>query len=156
METHSGNTDAHRPPYISGHFEPTPDELTSFELTVHGTLPEDLDGRYFRNGHNPKPGVTPTHWFRGAGMLHGIRLSGGRAEWYRNRWVKTPYLDGVPFTGTELEVSPAATNIIFHGGRYLALQEANLPWEVTGELETVGTFDFGGKLTSSMTAHPKV
>ncbi|WP_433677838.1 carotenoid oxygenase family protein [Nocardia sp. CA-119907] len=143
-------------PYVTGHYAPTPDELTAFELTVHGTLPDDLDGRYFRNGHNPKPGVTPTHWFRGAGMLHGIRLSGGRAEWYRNRWVKTPYLDGVPFTGTELEVSAAATNIIFHGGRYLALQEANLPWEVTGELDTVGVYDFGGKLTSSMTAHPKV
>ncbi|RDI67230.1 carotenoid oxygenase family protein [Nocardia pseudobrasiliensis] len=153
MENH---TEANRPPYLSGHFEPTADELTAFELKVHGTLPDDLDGRYFRNGHNPKPGVTPTHWFRGAGMLHGIRLSGGRAQWYRNRWVKTPYLDGVPFTGTELEVSPAATNIIFHAGRYLALQEANLPWEVTGELETVGAYDFGGKLTSSMTAHPKV
>jgi carotenoid cleavage dioxygenase len=143
-------------PYLTGHYAPTPDELTAVELTVHGTLPPDLTGRYFRNGHNPKPGVTPTHWFRGAGMLHGIRLAGGRAEWYRNRWVKTPYLGGVAFTGTELEVSPAATNIIFHGGRYLALQEANLPWEVTGELETVGAFDFGGKLTSAMTAHPKV
>ena len=143
-------------PYIAGHYAPTPDELTAVELTVHGTLPSDLNGRYFRNGHNPKPGVTPTHWFRGAGMVHGIRLANGHAEWYRNRWVKTPYLDGVPFTGTELDVSPAATSIIFHGGRYLALQEANLPWEVTGELETVGPYDFGGKLTSAMTAHPKV
>ncbi|GAA2291641.1 carotenoid oxygenase family protein [Nonomuraea roseoviolacea subsp. roseoviolacea] len=61
----------------------------------------------------------------------------------------------MPFTGTELDVSAAATNIIFHGGRYLALQEANLPWEVTGELDTVGVHDFGGKLTSAMTAHPK-
>ena len=143
-------------PYLSGHYAPTPDELTAHELTVHGALPPDLDGRYFRNGHNPKPGVTPTHWFRGAGMLHGVRLSGGHARWYRNRWTRTPYLDGVPFTGTELDVSPAATSIIFHGGRYLALQEANLPWEVTGELDTVGVHDFGGKLTSSMTAHPKV
>ncbi|PXX71189.1 carotenoid cleavage dioxygenase [Nocardia tenerifensis] len=143
-------------PYISGHYAPTADELTAHELTVHGTLPPELDGRYFRNGHNPKPGVTPTHWFRGAGMLHGIRLAGGRAEWYRNRWVKTPFLDGKPFTGTELDVSAAATNIIFHGGRYLALQEANLPWEVTDELDTVGVHDFGGKLTTSMTAHPKV
>jgi carotenoid cleavage dioxygenase len=143
-------------PYLTGHYAPALDELTAFELPVHGTLPPELTGRYFRNGHNPKPGVTPTHWFRGAGMLHGIRLAGGRAEWYRNRWVKTPFLDGVPFTGTELDVSAAATNIIFHGGKYLALQEANLPWEVTGELDTVGVHDFGGKLTSAMTAHPKV
>ncbi|RJL22935.1 carotenoid oxygenase family protein [Bailinhaonella thermotolerans] len=142
-------------PYLTGHFTPVTDEITARELTVHGTLPPELNGRYFRNGHNPKPGVTPSHWFKGEGMIHGVRLSGGRAEWYRNRWVRTPYLDGVPFTGTELEVSAAATNVIFHGGRYLALQEANLPWEITAELDTVGVYDFGGKLTSAMTAHPR-
>ncbi|MFE2875096.1 carotenoid oxygenase family protein [Streptomyces roseus] len=142
-------------PYISEHFLPVTDEITGRELRVRGTLPPELNGRYFRNGHNPKPGVTPTHWFRGEGMLHGIRLKDGRAEWYRNRWVKTPFLDGVPFTGTELDVSAAATNIIFHGGRYLALQEANLPWEVSADLDTIGVYDFGGKLTSAMTAHPK-
>ncbi|WP_405594248.1 carotenoid oxygenase family protein [Streptomyces sp. NBC_01092] len=142
-------------PYISGHFTPVTDEITGHELKVRGTLPPELNGRYFRNGHNPKPGVTPTHWFRGEGMIHGVRLTGGRAEWYRNRWVRTPFLDGVPFTGTELEVSAAATNIIFHGGRYLALQEANLPWEVSADLDTIGVHDFGGKLTSAMTAHPK-
>jgi carotenoid cleavage dioxygenase-like enzyme len=142
-------------PYITGHYEPVPDEITAHQLTVHGTLPPELNGRYFRNGHNPKPGVTPSHWFRGAGMLHGVRLVDGRAEWYRNRWVRTPYLDGVPFTGTELEVSVAGTNIICHAGRYLALQEANLPWEVTADLDTVGPYDFGGRLTSAMTAHPK-
>src|SRR5262249_15548335 len=60
-----------------------------------------------------------------------------------------------PFTGSELDVSVAGTNIIYHAGRYLALQEANLPWEVTGELETVAPYDFGGKLTTAMTAHPK-
>ncbi|MFE1559984.1 carotenoid oxygenase family protein [Streptomyces sp. NPDC058734] len=142
-------------PYISDHFAPVTDEITGRDLKVRGTLPPELNGRYFRNGHNPKPGVTPTHWFRGEGMLHGVRLRDGRAEWYRNRWVRTPFLDGVPFTGTELEVSAAATSIIFHGGRYLALQEANLPWEVSADLETIGVHDFGGKLTSSMTAHPK-
>ncbi|MFI6596850.1 carotenoid oxygenase family protein [Nonomuraea sp. NPDC050536] len=142
-------------PYLTGHFSPVTDEITARELTVHGSLPPELNGRYFRNGHNPKPGITPSHWFRGAGMLHGVRLAQGRAEWYRNRWVRTPYLEGVPFTGTELEVSAAGTNIIFHGGRYLALQEANLPWEVTAELDTVGPYDFGGRLTGAMTAHPK-
>ncbi|MFI0420893.1 carotenoid oxygenase family protein [Spongiactinospora sp. 9N601] len=142
-------------PYITGHYTPMADEITATELKVRGTLPPELNGRYFRNGHNPKPGITPSHWFRGEGMLHGVRLADGRAEWYRNRWVKTPYLDGVPFTGTELAVSAAATSIIFHGGRYLALQEANLPWEVGAELDTIGAYDFGGKLTSAMTAHPK-
>jgi carotenoid cleavage dioxygenase len=31
----------------------------------------------------------------------------------------------------------------------------HLPFELTADLETVGAFDFGGKLTSAMTAHPK-
>ncbi|MFD6157035.1 hypothetical protein ACFWF7_04800 [Nocardia sp. NPDC060256] len=47
-------------PYITGHYAPTADELTAFEPTVHGTLPPELTGRYFRIEHNPKPVVTPT------------------------------------------------------------------------------------------------
>ncbi|GAA1547322.1 carotenoid oxygenase family protein [Actinomadura kijaniata] len=146
-------------PYISDHFAPVPDEATSHALTVHGTLPPELSGRYFRNGHNPRPGDVPTHWFKGAGMIHGLRLRNGRAEWYRNRWVRTPALDGVPYIGADgvpnLAASGAATHVIEHAGRILALQEANLPFEVTPELDTVGAYDFGGRLTTAMTAHPK-
>ncbi|MEU6239425.1 carotenoid oxygenase family protein, partial [Kitasatospora sp. NPDC047058] len=47
------------------------------------------------------------------------------------------------------------THVIEHGGRLLALCESALPFELTPELETVGAYDFGGKLTSAMTAHPK-
>ena len=31
-----------------------------------------------------------------------------------------------------------------------------MPYEITNELETVGAYDFGGKLDNSMTAHPKI
>ncbi|MET9697348.1 carotenoid oxygenase family protein [Streptomyces sp. NPDC006529] len=146
-------------PYLTGHYAPVADEITARGLTVHGTLPPELNGRYFRNGHNPKPGVTPTHWFKGSGMIHGLRLQDGRAEWYRNRWVHTPALDGAPYIGADgvpdLRVSDAATHVIEHAGRILALQEANLPYELTPELDTIGAYDFGGRLTSAMTAHPK-
>lgn len=146
-------------PYLSGHYEPVPDETTATGLEVVGTLPPELDGRYLRNGHNPKPGVTPSHWFKGSGMLHGVRLANGRAEWYRNRWVATPALDGAPLIradgSMDLTASVAGTHIIEHGGRLLALQESNLPFEVTPRLDTVGPFDFHGTLTSAMTAHPK-
>ncbi|MGC0418759.1 carotenoid oxygenase family protein [Embleya sp. AB8] len=149
-----------RKPYLTGHFAPVVDEITGLDLTVRGTLPAELNGRYFRNGHNPKPGETPTHWFRGSGMLHGIRLRGGRAEWYRNRWVRTPAPAGAPYEGADGEVdrtaSIAGTHIVEHAGRLLALQEANLPFEVTEELDTVGPYDFAGRLTTAMTAHPKV
>lgn len=145
-------------PYLTGHYSPVADEITATELAVEGTLPPELTGRLIRNSHNPKPGITPTHWFKGSGMVHGIRLNQGRAEWCRNRWVRTPALDGAPYMtdrGPDLRVSTAGTHVIEHGGRLLALSEAALPFELTADLETVGAYDFGGKLTSAMTAHPK-
>ncbi|MGW2743604.1 carotenoid oxygenase family protein [Streptomyces sp. NPDC001450] len=145
-------------PYLTGHYEPVVDEITATELTVEGTLPPELTGRLIRNSHNPKPGVTPTHWFKGSGMVHGIRLRDGRAEWYRNRWVRTPALDGAPYLtekGPDLTASVAGTHVIEHAGRLLALCEANFPFELTRDLDTVGAYDFDGKLRSAMTAHPK-
>ncbi|GAA3560759.1 carotenoid oxygenase family protein [Streptomyces osmaniensis] len=145
-------------PYLTGHFTPVADEVTATELTVEGSLPPELTGRLLRNGHNPKPGVTPTHWFKGSGMVHGIRLREGRAEWYRNRWVHTPALDGAPYMtdqGPDLTASTAGTHVIEHAGRLLALCEANLPFELGPDLETVGAYDFNGKLRTAMTAHPK-
>ena len=146
-------------PYLQAHFEPVVDEISATSLTVHGSLPAELDGRYFRNSHNPLPGVVPSNWFAGSGMIHGIRLRGGQAEWYRNSWVRTPALEGAPYRradgSIDLTASIAGTNIIEHGGRILALQEQNLPFEMTPDLATVGPYDFGGKLQTAMTAHPK-
>ncbi|MER7661879.1 carotenoid oxygenase family protein [Streptomyces sp. NPDC096193] len=144
--------------YLTGHYTPVVDELTSSQLVVEGTLPPELSGRLIRNSHNPKPGVTPTHWFKGSGMVHGLRLRDGKAEWYRNRWVHTPALDGAPYMtdrGPDLTASTAGTHVIEHAGRLLALCESNLPFELTRGLDTVGAYDFGGKLTTAMTAHPK-
>lgn len=145
-------------PYLTGHYTPVADEITATGLTAEGVLPPELTGRLVRNGHNPKPGVTPSHWFKGSGMVHGIRLCEGRAEWYRNRWVRTPALDGAPYLterGPDLTASTAGTHVIEHGGRLLALCEANLPFELTRDLDTVGPHDFGGRLRGAMTAHPK-
>ncbi|NBM20079.1 carotenoid oxygenase family protein [Streptomyces sp. GC420] len=145
-------------PYLTGHYTPVADEITAAGLTVEGAIPPELEGRLVRNSHNPKPGVTPTHWFKGSGMVHGVRLRDGRAEWYRNRWVHTPALDGAPYMtekGPDLTASTAGTHVVEHGGRLLALCESALPFELTADLETVGAFDFGGKLTTAMTAHPK-
>ncbi|MER5966638.1 carotenoid oxygenase family protein [Streptomyces sp. NPDC002057] len=145
-------------PFLTGHYEPAVDEITATGLTVEGNLPPELSGRLIRNSHNPKPGVTPTHWFKGSGMVHGIRLRDGRAEWYRNRWVRTPALEGAPYmteSGPDLTASTAGTHVIEHGGRLLALCEANLPFELGADLDTVGAYDFGGKLRGAMTAHPK-
>ncbi|GAB3964924.1 carotenoid oxygenase family protein [Actinoallomurus acanthiterrae] len=146
------------PGYLTGLKAPVPDEIDAVDLPVTGTLPPELTGRYFRNGPNPLPGQDPGHWFGGAGMLHGVRLRDGRAEWYRNRWVRTRELEGAPFAGPDgidLTATPANTSVIRHAGRVFALVETGLPYEVTPELDTVGPYDFGGRLTTAMTAHPK-
>ncbi|WP_326825352.1 carotenoid oxygenase family protein [Streptosporangium sp. NBC_01756] len=138
---------------------PVPDEIDAHDLPVSGALPPELTGRYFRNGPNPLPGERPGHWFNGHGMLHGVRLRDGRAEWYRNRWVRTGKLAGLPYVradgGRELTAVSANTHVIEHAGRILALVENGLPYQITPDLDTVGALDFHGRLTTAMTAHPK-
>ncbi|MER5516713.1 carotenoid oxygenase family protein [Streptomyces sp. NPDC002763] len=147
------------PLYLRGRFAPVPEEHSAHDLTVRGTLPPDLDGRYLRNGPNPLPGEDKGHWFTGPGMLHGIRLRDGHAEWYRNRWIRTRELEGHPFVradgSVDLAATPGNTHVIRHADTVLALCEVGLPYWVTPSLETVGPYDFGGRLTTSMTAHPK-
>ncbi|MFC4591623.1 carotenoid oxygenase family protein [Sphaerisporangium corydalis] len=151
--------DTARPTYLSGHLAPVPDEIGAVGLPVTGTLPAELTGRYFRNGPNPLPGQDPGHWFAGPGMVHGIRLRDGRADWYRNRWVRTrAFTEGAKFVGPggfDRTAVSANTHVIHHADRILALVEVGLPYELTPELETVGPVDFGGRLTTGMTAHPK-
>ncbi|MEV5572657.1 carotenoid oxygenase family protein [Spirillospora sp. NPDC052269] len=146
--------------WLEGHRAPVPDETTAHDLPVTGSLPAELNGRYLRNGPNPKPGEPSGHWFTGHGMVHGIRLRDGRAEWYRNRWVRTNRFTGeaqfVSDGGVfDLTAVQANTHVIAHDGTVYALVEVGLPYVLTPELDTVGPCDFGGLLTTAMTAHPK-
>ncbi|KAI3465330.1 hypothetical protein Pfo_021993 [Paulownia fortunei] len=74
---------------LSGNFAPV-DELppTACEV-VEGCLPSCLDGVYLFNGPNPQfiP-RGPYHLFDGDGMLHMIKISGGKAT-FCSRYVKT-------------------------------------------------------------------
>jgi carotenoid cleavage dioxygenase len=148
------------PDFTRGHYRQQLRELTLDRLDVTGVVPPTLSGVYMRNGHNPKPELVPPYWFAGNGMLHGVRISGGNALWYRNRWVQTPALHGAPLVrkdgSFDLTASAAATSVYAHAGRIYALQEVNLPFLVSPELATLGPFDFGGKLKAPMTAHPKI
>ncbi|MBX3274214.1 MAG: carotenoid oxygenase family protein [Sandaracinaceae bacterium] len=140
--------------WLSGNYAPVEDEIEAFDLEVEGALPPSLAGTLVRNGANPATGSSE-HWFTGDGMLHGVRLEGGRALWYRNRYVQTRALQ----TGMadSLAASRANTSIKSHAGKLLALYEAGVPHEITPrELGTVGEYDFGGALRRPMTAHPKV
>lgn len=70
--------------YLQGAYAPVRDELTAFDLPITGELPAELDGRYLRNGPNPLLAPDPEryHWFTGDGMVHGVRLRDGHAEWF--------------------------------------------------------------------------
>jgi len=148
------------PFHLRGNYAPVAEELTAFDLPVTGAIPRELSGLYLRNGPNPKNGPS-AHWFLGDGMVHGVRLENGRAAWYRNRWVRTKPLENpeLPFVledgSADRTVVVANTNVIGHAGRIFALVENGFPTELTNELGTRGICDFGGKLTSAFTAHPK-
>ncbi len=146
------------PWHMRGPYAPVSEEVEAFDLPVRGRIPDELNGRYVRNGANPKHGVT-MHWFAGDGMLHGVRLRDGRAEWYRNRWVRTKALAGVDRMDMsngqfDLTVGLANTHVVRHAGRILALEEGSFPNEVSPDLDTVGPYDFGGSLHTPCTAHP--
>ncbi|MEV0381365.1 carotenoid oxygenase family protein [Nonomuraea sp. NPDC050643] len=151
--------------FLSGGFAPVQDELNVIDLPVEGALPPDLNGILMRNGPNPvKPDPEHPSWILGDGMIHAFELREGRAVSYRNRWVRTDQASeelgeqppgGQPDRLVPPDYSMANTNVIAHAGRILALEEVCLPVEVDRSLCTMGRFDFGGKLKSAMTAHPK-
>ena len=146
--------------HTRGNYAPVVEELTTGGLSVTGSLPADLCGTYVRNGPNPVSGDA-RFWFSGEGMLHGVALRNGTAAWYRNRWVRTPWLhdpalpkieDGTP----RLDRSLANTSVVRFAGRTLALEENSLPYEVDADLATIGPWDMNGCLNTAMTAHPKL
>ncbi|MQA61673.1 MAG: carotenoid oxygenase, partial [Actinophytocola sp.] len=150
--------------FLAGSFEPVAKEQTVTEPAVTGTIPEYLDGRYLRNGPNPIGEIDPVayNWFVGDGMVHGLRLSGGRAEWYRNRWVRNrpvtaalgePASDTSFFGGLDLATN---TNVFAQAGRTFAAAEGGaVPYELTDELDNVGPCDFDGTLHGAYTGHPQ-
>ncbi len=158
-ETERGNLPDTGQFFKTGNYAPVPDELTEFDLPVDGAIPPDLDGWYLRNGPNPRR--DNAHWFTGDGMIHGVRIENGRAAWYRNRWVQTDsFKKDFPLYNADgtrnLHASVANTHVVNHAGKTLALVESSLPYEISNDLETIGAYDFGGKLVDSMTAHPKI
>jgi carotenoid cleavage dioxygenase len=152
--------DAH--PYLTGIHQPMTVELTLEDLRVDGEIPLALSGRYLRNGPNPAlpPDPASYHWFTGAGMVHGIRIEGGRASWYRNRWVRGA--EACAALGEEIPPGPRAegfdapnTNVVGLAGRTFAIVEAgSKPVEMSDTLGTIAHNPFDGTLAGAYTAHP--
>lgn len=149
-------------PYLSGIHEPMAEELTLDDLRVTGSIPAELDGRYIRIGPNPAAPPNPAsyHWFTGDGMVHGVRIKGGNAEWYRNRWIRSKAVEAAntlpaapgPRNGARDTVN---TNVLGHAGETWALVEAGgYPVRIDENLETIAYDPFGGTLKGSLSAHP--
>ncbi len=148
-------------PYLTGLHRPMDEELTLTDLPVTGLIPKALDGRYLRIGPNPiAPDPASYHWFIGDGMVHGLRLQGGRGLWYRNRWIRSQAV--AKAMGEEPAPGPrhglfdtVNTNVLDIAGRAFALVEAgSYPVELSEDLGEQSYNPFGGGLAGSFTAHP--
>ncbi len=162
--------------WLAGVFAPVADELDATDLAVTGALPPGLRGAYVRTGPNPRfEPIGRYHIFDGDGMLHAVTFADGRAS-YRNRWIRSAGLAAEERAGRALyggmfeQVYPDAgevgdagsmkntgnTHIVRHAGQLYALMEAAKPTRIGADLSTEGEWDFGGRLRSSCTAHPKI
>jgi all-trans-8'-apo-beta-carotenal 15,15'-oxygenase len=144
------------------------EELTRVALRVEGDIPEGLDGVLFRNGPGrfERGGVRYAHPFDGDG--HIVRLDiGPDGVCFSNRFVRTRELvaeeqagrmlyrtfgtnlpGGLPANLLRLSIkSSANTNVVWQGGRLLALWEASPPYRLDPHsLATLGTETFDGRL----------
>lgn len=148
---------------------------------IEGEIPPELQGTFFKNG----PGLFDIngqrfhHPFDGDGMISRITFTNGRAH-FRNRFVHTAeYLaeqkaGKILYRGVfgtqkpggwlanifDLKVKEIAnTNVIYWGGKLLALWEASLPYRLEADtLKTLGKEDFNGILTAkeAFSAHPRI
>ncbi|MGH6908844.1 MAG: carotenoid oxygenase family protein [Phenylobacterium sp.] len=159
-------------PYLAGNFAPIRSE-DDFDLPVTGEIPAGLQGALFRIGPNPQyepRDPQQHHWFGGDGMVHGFYVADGKVS-YRNRYVRTPKWElehehgralfgamGNPMTTDPIalgnEGGVANTNIVWHGGKLLALEEAHHPFEM--DLKTLESRGYAREFQGKVTAHPKI
>ncbi|TXL70813.1 carotenoid oxygenase family protein [Vineibacter terrae] len=161
-------------PFLQGFYAPLHMECDAPNLPISGEMPKAICGSLYRNGPNPQFAPRgPYHWFSGDGMVHAFHIENGRVA-YLNRWVRTPKWqlenqEGEGLSGAfgnprysdprvvALGSTIANTNIVWHGGRLLALEEAHAPYEMEPRgLASKGYHTFDGKLAGPVTAHPKI
>jgi carotenoid cleavage dioxygenase len=171
-------------PHLRGVFAPVTTELDVADLAIDyeggSRLPAALAGTYLRNGPNPRFAPLGPYLFPldGDGMLHAVRIAGGRAS-YHNRFVRTPALRAEEAAGRALwpglahftetpdasVVGPALAhtpkdlpdvNVVGHAGKLLALAESAPPFRMSAALETLARETFDDALPAGITAHPKL
>ena len=147
---------------------------------IEGQIPLELEGTLFRNGPGQLDinGQSYGHPFDGDGMICAIAFKEGKAH-FANQFVKTPEFLAEQKAGKILyrgvfgtqkaggwlnnifdlrNKNVANTNVIYQGGKLLALWEAARPYSLNPKnLDTLGLETFDGKLTAGQvfTAHPR-
>jgi len=159
-----------------GFFAPVRIEADVYDLEVEGSIPDDLDGCFYRAAADTQypPGHANDIYINGDGMITMVRIKNGHAD-LRTRFVQTEryklerqarrslfgayrnfFTDDPAVAG--VDDGNANTALVWHGGKLLALKEAARPYELDPlTLETRGIYDFHGQLQSrTFTAHPKI
>ncbi len=164
-----------------GGHESLKEEKSYWIEEIDGQIPIDLQGTLFRNGPGmlDVAGVPLHHPFDGDGMICAITFEQGRAH-FQNRFVRTEgYVaeqkaGKILYRGVFGTQKPggwmanafdinfkniANTNVIYWGGKLLALWEADLPYQLNpSTLETIGLDNLSGLLKpkTPFSAHPRI
>ena len=156
-----------------------------------GQIPTEIKGNLIRNGVGKfeNHGVKYQHLFDGDGMISNFIIEQGDV-FYSNRFVQTEEFikekqagkmlfrslgtnlpGGIRTNFGKLKIKNTAnTNVVFHGGKLLALWEGGLPHELDPvSLNTLGRYDYQGMLLRqknwiepwlnpelAFSAHPKI
>jgi carotenoid cleavage dioxygenase-like enzyme len=164
-------------PYYTGLNTPLGEEYDLTDLVVEGAIPPEVEGTFFRATPDPAyPPFLPDNAaaLSGDGMISALRLKDGKAS-FSMRFVQTarhkaekaagealfgiyrnPFTDKPEAKGVDRTV--ANTTPVWHAGKLLMTKEDGRPYRIDPHtLETMGSYDFGGKLKSeTMTAHVRV
>ncbi len=165
-----------RNPMLLGWKTP-PDRLDAKALTVSGTWPAGLKGRFFRNGPSihDRFGERYRHWFDGDGMIQEFAIADGRIA-HRGRAIRTPKLDREDAAGKRLYngygthlpkaapvrgpdgMNAANISVLHHGGELMALWEGGSATRLDEATLTARGFKSWSPRLSGVpfSAHPKV
>jgi carotenoid cleavage dioxygenase-like enzyme len=146
-----------RPPVFSGNYAPISFEADAPDLVVRGDMPKDLRGTLYRNGPNPQFAPASCTPFASRRAALPIATAGSEMAGRERRALRSwdhPLTTDPSFAGTDTGVSN--TNIAWHDGRLMALEEAHLPFTLDPEtLEAAAYRDFAGAMRGlPFTAHP--
>ncbi|MFC4290848.1 carotenoid oxygenase family protein [Sphingorhabdus arenilitoris] len=164
-------------PYLTGAWSPVHEEVDATDMQVIGEIPSDIDGVYIRNTENPvHDAIGRYHPFDGDGMLHLMRISGGKAE-YRNRFIRTRAFEAEQEAGRSLWIGcmgnpkkseekgwgahgyvkdSSSTDVVVHAGNVLStFWQCGDGYRINpATLETLGIERWTPK--DGISAHPKL